>query len=144
LRWLAQQHSTLAGLKCVVRSFQWKHRLDTVVETECFRVAQEALLNVVRHARAKAVTVALHKEDGQIHLRVRDDGIGFDVAAVREKALRGATRGILSMEARTTLAGGGLEFTSILKQGTEVHAWFPLKWPANRPNEDGSARFANA
>jgi signal transduction histidine kinase len=57
-----------------------EQRLDPVIETECFRVAQEALTNVVRHAQAKTVTVELRKEAGQLHLRVRDDGIGFDVA----------------------------------------------------------------
>ena len=54
--------------------------------------------------------------------------IGFEVAAVREKAVRGASLGLLSMEERAALAGGGLEFKSIPGQGTEVHAWFPLKW----------------
>ena len=48
--------------------------------------------------------------------------------AVREKAVRGASLGLLSMEERAALAGGGLEFMSTPGQGTEVHAWFPLKW----------------
>ena len=52
------------------------------------------------------------RRDGQLHLRVRDDGAGFDVAAVREKAVRGASLGLLSMEERAALAGGGLEFKS--------------------------------
>jgi len=103
-------------------------RLDPVIETECFRVAQEALTNVLRHAQAKTVNVELRLEAGQLHLRVRDDGIGFDVAADREKAVRGESLGLLSMEERAALAGGGLEYTSIVRQGTEVHAWFPLKW----------------
>jgi two-component system sensor histidine kinase UhpB len=76
----------------------------------------------------RTVTVELRKEDGQLHLRVRDDGVGFDVARVREQAVRGASLGLLSMEERATLAGGGLEFKSTPGQGTEVHAWFPLKW----------------
>jgi signal transduction histidine kinase len=91
-------------------------------------VAQEALTNVVRHAQAKVVTVELRKEDGQLHLRVRDDGVGFDVAPVREQAVRGASLGLLSMEERAVLAGGRLEFNSGPGRGTEVHAWFPLKW----------------
>ncbi len=99
-----------------------------MIETECFRVAQEALTNVVRHAQAKVVTVELRQKDEQLHLRVHDDGIGFDVAAVREKAVRGASLGLLSMEERAALAGGGLEFNSVPGRGTEVHAWFPLKW----------------
>jgi len=84
----------------------------------------------MRHAQARAVTVGLRQEAGQIHLRVQDDGIGFDVAAMSEKAVRGASLGLLSMEERAVLGGGGLEFNSRPKQGTEVHAWFPLKWRA--------------
>jgi len=59
---------------------------------------------------------------------VRDDGVGFDVASVRELAIRGASLGVLSMEERASLAGGGLQYHATPGQGTEVHAWFPLKW----------------
>jgi PAS domain S-box-containing protein len=128
LRWFTKRQAALVGLHARFQADPLKKRLNPVIETECFRVAQEALTNVVRHARAKSVSVELSKESGQLHLRVRDDGIGFDVGAVREQALRGASLGLLSMEERAALAGGGLEFKSTPKQGTEVHAWFPLKW----------------
>ena len=130
LRWYTERQAALVELKVKFHADRLEQRLDPMIETECFRVAQEALTNVVRHAQAKAVTVELRKEDGQFHLRVRDDGIGFEVVAVREKAARGASLGLLSMEERAALAGGGLEFTSLPRQGTEVHAWFPLKWQA--------------
>jgi len=128
LRWYTERQAALVELKVKFHADRLEQRLDSVIETECFRVAQEALTNVVRHAQAKAVTVELHKEDGQLHLRVRDDGVGFDVAPVREQAVHGASLGLLSMEERALLAGGGLEFKSNPGQGTEVHAWFPLKW----------------
>jgi PAS domain S-box-containing protein len=128
LRWYTDRQAALARLKVEFHTDQLEQRLDPVIETECFRVAQEALTNVVRHAQATTVTVELRKEDGQLHLRVRDDGIGFEVVAVREKAVRGASLGLLSMEERAALAGGGLEFKSAPGQGTEVQAWFPLKW----------------
>jgi len=128
LRWFTKQQAALVGLQARFHADPLKRRLNLVIETECFRVAQEALTNVVRHARAKTVSVELRHAAGQLHLRVRDNGIGFDVAAVRERALRGASLGLLSMEERAALAGGGLEFKSAPKKGTEVHAWFPLKW----------------
>jgi PAS domain S-box-containing protein len=128
LRWFTKRQADLVGLHSRFQADPLKKRLNPVIETECFRVAQEALTNVVRHARAKSVSVELLKESGQLHLHVRDDGIGFDVGAIREQALRGASLGLLSMEERAALAGGGLEFKSTPKQGTEVHAWFPLKW----------------
>jgi signal transduction histidine kinase len=128
LRWFTGRQAALVGLQATFHADPLDQRLDPVIETECFRVAQGALINVVRHARAKTMSVELREEDGQLHLRVRDDGIGFDVAAVREQAVLGASLGLLSMEERAALAGGGLEFISDSKQGSEVHAWFPLKW----------------
>jgi signal transduction histidine kinase len=127
LRWYTQRQADLIGLRAEFRTDFPERRLDPVMETACFRVAQEALTNVVRHAQAKTVIVELCNKDERIYLSVRDDGIGFDVADVREKALRGASLGLLSMEERAMLAGGALEFTSGPTQGTEVHAWFPLK-----------------
>jgi signal transduction histidine kinase len=128
LAWLTHRQAELAGIKGEVWADTLAHRLDMVIETECFRIAQEALTNVVRHAKARVVTVELRAKDGQLHLRVRDNGVGFAVAAAREKAVLGASLGLLSMEERAMLGGGGLEFTSGHNQGTEVHAWFPLKW----------------
>ena len=128
LRWFTKRQTALVGLHARFHADPLKQRLDSVIETECFRVAQEALTNVVRHAQAKTVSVELRKEAGRLHLRVRDDGVGFDVGAVREEAVRGASLGLLSMEERAVLAGGGLELKSDSKNGTEVHAWFPLKW----------------
>jgi signal transduction histidine kinase len=138
LEWLTHRQAELAGLKGEVWADTLEHRLDPVIETECFRVAQEALTNVVRHARANTVTVELRKEKGQLHLRVRDDGIGFDAAAVREKSVRGASLGLLSMEERAVMAGGGLDFTSFPRWGCEVHAWFPLKWQTPPPETESS------
>jgi two-component system sensor histidine kinase UhpB len=135
LRWFTERQAALVGLRARFHADPLKQRLDPVIETECFRVAQGALTNVVRHARAKTVTIELRKEGRKLHLRVGDDGAGFDVAAVREQAMHGASLGMLSMEERAALAGGGLEFKSAPGQGTEVHAWFPLKWrsPAKEP-----------
>jgi PAS domain S-box-containing protein len=128
LRWYTDRQAALAGLHAEVRAQPMEQRLDPMIETECFRVAQEALTNVVKHAKARSVTVELTRNDEQLHLSVRDDGVGFDVASVREQAVRGASLGLLSMEERATLAGGGLHYHATPGQGTEVHAWFPLKW----------------
>lgn len=128
LRWYTNRQAALTGLQARFRGSPLPCRLDPVVETECFRVAQEALTNVVRHSAAQNVAVELEQIDGQLHLRVRDDGRGFDVAQQRDEAVRGSSLGLLSMEERAALAGGGLELISAPSEGTEVHAWFPLKW----------------
>ena len=128
LRWYTKRQAALAGLQAGLRADPLERRLDPMIETECFRVAQEALTNVVKHAKARTLSVELTRNDEQLHLSVRDDGVGFDVARLREQAVRGASLGLLSMEERATLAGGGLQYHSTPGQGTEVHAWFPLRW----------------
>jgi signal transduction histidine kinase len=128
LRWYTNRQAALTGMAAEFRAQPLKERLDPMIETECFRVAQEALTNVVRHAKARAVQVNLTLRNGHLHLSVQDDGVGFDVSAQHDDAVRGASLGLLSMEERASLVGGGLEFRSSPGCGTEVHAWFPLKW----------------
>jgi len=128
LRWYTKRQAALVGLQVRFMASPMVHRLDSQIETECFRIAQEALTNVVRHAQAKAVVVELDQVDGHLQLRVQDDGIGFEAKGVRKKAVRGASLGLLSMEERAVLAGGGLEIKSVAGQGTEIRAWLPLKW----------------
>jgi signal transduction histidine kinase len=126
LRWYTNRQAKAAGMKARFQADPLDERLDSLIETECFRVAQEALTNVVRHSGARSVTVSLRRLDRELHLSVKDDGVGFDVKAQRDQAVRGTSLGLLSMEERASLAGGGLELRSSPGEGTEVHAWFPL------------------
>jgi two-component system sensor histidine kinase UhpB len=128
LRWYMQRQAAAGGLEAKFDADPLDNRLDPVIETECFRVGQEALTNIVRHSQATEVFVELRRQDGELHLTVRDNGVGFNVAERRAEAVRGSSLGLLSMEERATLAGGSLEFRSRPGLGTEVHATFPLKW----------------
>ncbi len=128
LRWYTGRQAETSGIEAEFVSDPLEQRLDPMIETECFRVAQEALTNVLRHSKASSVTVELRADDGTLRLTVRDDGVGFDVAAVRDQAVRGRSLGVLSMEERVSLAGGKLELISVAGEGTEVRASFPLKW----------------
>ena len=65
LRWYTERQAALAGLQAEVRADPLEQRLDPMIETECFRVAQEALTNVVKHAKARTVTVELSKNDDE-------------------------------------------------------------------------------
>jgi PAS domain S-box-containing protein len=102
------------------------HRLSTEIETACFRVVQEALTNVVRHAKARQVTVELKQEEKRVKLTVSDDGIGFDVTSTQKRASLGESFGLLGMQERVALVGGTIEIESILSRGTKVAAFFPL------------------
>ncbi len=144
LQWFAKRQAASAGLKCELKLESFDRRLDPLIETECFRIAQEALTNIGRHAKARHVTIELQKDDSQIHLCVRDDGAGFDVASIREKATLGASLGLLSMEERASLVGGKLDIKSVPGHGTEVHAWFPLKWAGENDSAQSVKAPANS
>ena len=88
-----------------------------------FRVAQEALRNVVRHAGACQVKVSLAGTDGGLQLVVQDDGTGFDPVV----QARQATLGLASMRERLSLLDGELEVESRPGAGTTVLAWVPLR-----------------
>jgi two-component system sensor histidine kinase UhpB len=102
-------------------------KLPPEVEIACFRVAQEALTNILRHAQATDVTVELRCEDEILSLAVEDNGCGFDIEAARARAMAGQSLGLLGMEERAVLAGGGLAILPRDGGGTRLAAYFPLR-----------------
>jgi len=88
-----------------------------------FRITQEALRNVARHAHARQARVSLHRLNGGIHLVVEDDGIGFDAARMQN----GPHLGHASMRERIQLLGGKLLVNGFPGRGTTVSVWLPLK-----------------
>lgn len=91
------------------------------LNTTCFRIVQEALTNILRHAAAKKVLVELRRHHAELELVIRDDGIGFDVSAARSASL-----GLLGMQERAVLLNGQLKINSKPGAGTEIRARFPL------------------
>jgi len=132
LRWLLDQHARRSGLRVQFASDPFEGRLAAEVETAGFRIVQQGLTNIEKHAGARTVTVELHRVGDALHLHVRDDGTGFDVPAAHARAVHGGSLGLLSMEERAALAGGGIEWTSAPGRGTDVHAWLTLA-PTTRP-----------
>jgi PAS domain S-box-containing protein len=98
---------------------------DPEIETTCFRVAQEALTNVARHARATRFSVELVQHSGGLQLVIRDDGIGFDPEAALGAASRGVSFGLAGMRERVELIGGRIAFVSEPAEGTEIQVDFP-------------------
>jgi PAS domain S-box-containing protein len=126
LRWYLDRQSQRAGFTLQLTAENVDGRLAPTIETACFRLAQEALTNIIRHAHAEHVHVGLRLWNDQLQMRIADDGRGFDVEAARQRASRGESFGILGMEERALLAGGTLEIISASGQGTTIIACFPL------------------
>ena len=126
LRWYVEREAKRAGLACRLALGPLARRPPATAETTCFRVAQEALTNVIRHAQARSVEVEIRETHGMLDLVVRDDGQGFDVAAARTRAAQGGSQGLLSMQERVALVGGTLDIDSSPGRGTAIRARIPL------------------
>ncbi len=108
-------------------------RLDPDLEILIFRVAQEALTNVLKHSEARAAAVLLHRRGGWLELEITDAGRGFDPAGALDTT-RGATgSGLRGMRDRLELFGGRLRITSAPGAGTRLHAAVPLPQAAPAP-----------
>jgi two-component system sensor histidine kinase UhpB len=126
LRWYLEREAKRAGLALRLTAAAFDPRPQPVVEITSFRIAQEALTNIIRHARAQMVEVELENENGRLLLTVRDDGRGFDVSDARTRASQGESQGLLGMEERAALAGGDLSIESAPGRGTSIRARIPL------------------
>jgi signal transduction histidine kinase len=107
-----------SGVACAI-STGLHSRLAPDLETVLYRVTQETLNNVGKHAGASRVTVSLEAENGSVHLRINDDGVGFD-PAVAVKLLSEGHFGLAGMRERVEMVGGNLTIESAPGKGTSV------------------------
>ena len=124
LRWLAEQHLQQTGTPVHVAGHV--AQISGEVAIACFRVAQEALTNVMRHAKARNVWLALSHGESAVELTVRDDGVGFDVQRVLRDAPGGARLGLLGMKERVEILRGTLQVDSRPGGGTCIRISLPV------------------
>lgn len=127
LRWLVARFQRWADLGFDLVFDLDVARLDRLpfeVEITCFRIAQEALANVTRHAEAHRVQLALHATLSEVSLTISDDGRGFDVDRALRRAASGGSLGLIAMREQAELANGELVLDSHPGRGTVVRAWF--------------------
>lgn len=124
LRSQVKKHLEPAGVQVQLRATGLKDQLPAEVETAIFRVVQEAITNIARHAQASQATISLTKKDGRLIVRVEDNGVGFDP----DRAMNGRRQawGLHGMEERITLLGGKFYIGSKPGNGTLVLAEVPL------------------
>jgi signal transduction histidine kinase len=127
LRSLLNAQSKRAGYQVSFKARGLQPRPSREVETICYRIAQEALTNVARHAQAKHVQLEIVAGDGRLVMTLQDDGVGFDVPAKQAGATAGASMGLLSMAERARLGGGELRIVSSHARGATIHLELPLQ-----------------
>src|SRR5579883_399148 len=122
VRWFAKRQAETYGLSIDVETEGLEGRLPDQLEVALFRVVQEALTNVAKHANAGHARVELRRSPESIELLVEDDGKGFDPDQVNSDRL-----GLFGMQERVTLLGGALHINSSKGRGTRLSASVPCR-----------------
>lgn len=140
LRWYLERQTRNLGIpaKFVSGSIDEDDRFSSELETACFRIVQEGVTNIVRHARATRISVRLERVVSDLILLITDDGAGFDVRMLRSGSGT-ATLGLRGMEERAQAVGGTITIDSAPALGTEICARFPIKGEKRRDTDSSKA-----
>lgn len=122
LEWLCSEFERRFTAKCSFMTSAENINIDEARAIVVFRIAQESLTNVSRHACAKTASVKLELLNEKLHLEIADDGIGFNVATIGGKSF-----GLLGMQERALALGGVINIDSSTQDGTRVSVLIPIK-----------------
>jgi signal transduction histidine kinase len=139
LEWMVKRDPRLAGLRGTFVVDGSEFELGQELAVTMYRIVQEALLNVVQHAKAEQYFVTVSFEHDRVELCVEDDGVGFDPERFRPGRVGelGRGLGLLGMEERASLLGGQLHIQSGTGEGTVIRAVFPVAPAARGEREAG-------
>lgn len=135
LRWYLGEVQARSGIQVDFNVVGERHTLPIEVKTAIFRIVQEALTNIVRHAHAQHVKVSLTYNHDAVLAEVEDDGIGFDMLSLERN--KRPPFGIIGMRERAALIGGRLEIFSQPGKGTFVQLIVPYNHYQNEKEEEG-------
>lgn len=128
IEWLVKDYQERTGLVCTFNPPQEEIILDQERSTALFRICQEGLTNVVRHAKATSASISLRKSGSDLILEIQDNGKG-----IQEKDISSTkTFGILGMKERALLLGGEINFKGVPRQGTTVSVRLPIAQPPSK------------
>jgi signal transduction histidine kinase len=137
LLWLYERYTAQTRVRVAFQHQGLDRRLDGSAETAAYRIIQEALTNVARHARVEEVQVQIVLDDGTLRVQIDDQGVGFDPEAVLAS---GVCCGLSGMRQRAALLGGRLHLASGPGAGTRLTAELPINDRENLIGADAGAR----
>jgi len=140
IEWHAQQFEDNTGIVCRFDSNVEDVELDREQATTVFRIFQEAVTNILRHAQATKVIILIEEEEGEFVLEIRDNGRGISPA----DKLGIRSLGLLGMRERAHSVGGTVEINGTAGKGTVVTVRLPLRKPSDNGNRDGQSDYAGS
>mgnify|MGYP001109112358 FL=1 len=129
LSWFFREFETACGHIAVEKTFSIaEHEVPVPLQITLYRILQEAINNIVKHAGADRVRVSLRRADGMLHLLIEDNGCGFDPDSIRCEDDQRRGLGLYSMKERATFSGGIYRLASTPGQGTRIE----VSWPCGQ------------
>lgn len=125
LHWYGEQFTRRTGIDVLVQGEESLPRTSAHLENALFRIAQEALMNVAKHAQTAQAKVRVEVASDAVHMTVEDDGVGFD-ATVPPSAAGAHGWGLLTMNERALAVGGSCQVQSVPGEGTRIVVEVPL------------------
>lgn len=125
IRWCAEAHLQRQGVQVTIKSVLAPGRLPAPVEVALYRVAQEAIVNIERHAQAGNAGVVLEQHDSSLRMHIWDDGKGFDPDSIGS-GVETSGVGLEGMRERVRLIGGAIEVVSAPGRGVALNIEVPL------------------
>ena len=126
LEWHIERYQHRTGLQVTLRQEAIPSQLPDPLATAVYRIIQETLTNVARHASAESVVVEVACADRNLRVQVTDDGCGFDAATVLRTGLAEGHFGLVGLQERATLLGGKARIESAPGKGTRIAVELPL------------------
>jgi len=122
IEWYTEDFEHSSGISCPTESTNTEFKAQKTTATAAYRIVQEALTNVRRHAKASQVKVNVSHEDRSLVISIIDDGIGMNVSALNDRS----SLGLLGMSERANTVGGTFQINSEIGKGTEIHVRLPV------------------
>jgi len=126
IRWFTRSSLEKLGITVTVNAPNIPLELSPAITTTLFRIVQEAVSNIIRHADARSVKIVLQLNGGFVHMRVEDDGRGFDPQHTSRDAVELQQLGLLGIRERTELLGGEILIDSAPEKGTRLQVSIPV------------------
>jgi PAS domain S-box-containing protein len=126
VRWYVDKQAQRGKFKMEFETENITGRLAPIIEITSYRVIQESMTNILRHAHATEVRIKLSRCDGTLIAEIDDNGFGFQVDKLKDKHIGARGLGLLGMQERITSLGGTMEITSDLGSGTSIKFQLPL------------------
>jgi len=126
LHWQLDRQALVGGFETNLIIEPKELTLSPALETTCYRLVQEALTNIHRHAQASQGWLTLQQQPAELRLTIKDNGRGFNFEQARQRAMQGHSLGVLGMEERVLLFEGTIKFETAPGAGTTIQIRFPL------------------